>query len=94
MSKKSGKRKRGDRPMIDGDIDSAMVVTPETIYINKKDGSRVAKQIWVSLDKPNLNNTAVENLPEIPEMPFFNDPADMPSTHPEPARRNRVSIHQ
>lgn len=90
-TKKTGKRKRGERPMIVGEIDSAMVVTPETIYKTKKDGSLVTKQVWVSLDTPNPNITAVE-IP--PEMPYFDDPVDMSSPHPEPARTYRVSFHQ
>jgi hypothetical protein len=91
MSKKTGKRKRGERPMIDGEIDSAMVVTSETIYKTKMDGSTVAKQVWVSLDTPNPNITAVE-IP--PEMPRYDEPVDM-SSHPETAgtRTYRVSIH-
>jgi hypothetical protein len=91
MSKKTGKRKRGERPMIDGDIDSAMVVTSETIYKTKKDGSTVQKQVWVSLDTPNPNITAVENSPEIL---LFDDPVDM-SSHPETTRTRtyRVSLH-
>lgn len=91
MSKKSGKRKRGERPMIDGDIDSAMVVTSETIFKTKKDGSTVTKKVWVSLDIPNPNLKDVE-FP--PEMPVFDEPVDM-SSHPETAgtRTYRVSIH-
>ena len=65
--------------MIDGDIDSAMVVTSETIYKTKKDGSTVKKQVWVYLDTPNPNITAVKNPPEILD---FDDPEDM-SSHPE-----------
>jgi hypothetical protein len=93
MSKKTGKRKRGEHPMIDGNIDSAMVVTPETIFKTKKDGSTVTKQVWVSLDTPNPNETAIESPAE---SPFFDDPVDMSSIHPETActRTYRVSIHQ
>ena len=92
MSKKTGKRKRGERPMIDGDIDLAMVVTPETIYKTKKDGSTVPKQVWVSLETKetsNWNISAVENRPEIHS---FNEPVDISSPHPETARKYRVSI--
>ena len=93
MSKKTGKRKRGEGPMIEGDIDLAMAVMPETIYITKKDGTTVAKQIWVSLDTPppKANITAVDNPPE---MPIFNDPVDMSSPPPETARKYRVSFHR
>ena len=83
MSKKTGKRKCGEGPMIEGDIDLAMAVMPETIYITKKDRTTVAKQIWVSLNTlpPKANITAVDNPPE---MPIFNGPVDMSSP---PARK-------
>jgi hypothetical protein len=88
MSKKTSKRKRGERPMIDGEIDSAMVVTPETIFKTKKDGSTVTKQVWVSLESPNPNIIAVENPPE---MHAFDEPVDLSSPLPDTGRTYRVS---
>ena len=90
MSKKSGKRKRGERPMIEGEIDLARVVTPETIFKTKKDGSTVAKKVWVSLETPNPNITAVEN-PQ--QMHGFDETVDMSSPQPDTARTYQVSIY-
>ena len=49
--------------MVDGEIESALVVTPETIYETQTDGTMVAKQVWVSLDTPNPKVTTVEKSP-------------------------------
>jgi len=90
MSKKSGKRKQREGPMIEGHIDLAMGVTSETIYITKKDGSTVPKKVWVSLDTPNPNIAAIENSPQIP---ISDEPVDMSSPHPETAHTYQVSIY-
>lgn len=60
-TQKTTKRKRGKGPMIIGDVDSARVVTPKTIYETKKDGSVVAKEVWGSLYSP------APDLPAIPD---------------------------
>jgi hypothetical protein len=76
--------------MIDGDFDSALVVTPETIYKTKKDGSIVKKQVWVALDtpKPTVEQPAAERS----AMEY--EPVDMSESHPHPetARTYQVSI--
>lgn len=91
MSKKIGKRKRGEGPRMEGDVRLATVVTPKTIYKTKKDGSTVAEKVWVSLDTPTPKVTAVENLQQIPSS---DEPVDMSSPPPETSRSYRVSIYQ
>lgn len=80
--------------MIDGDPDSAMVVTREIIYKTKKDGSTVRQQVWVPLDAPNQNITTAVKNPR--EMPVFDNPQDMSTPYEETARTHtyRVSIHR
>jgi hypothetical protein len=99
------KRGRGD-PLIDGDVELASCVTPETITITKKDGSTYEKQIWISMDNPIEANSsqrikandnrqrkkANENPPEIPVMDYQQDydPVDMSS--PPPNRTNTYLV--
>src|SRR5271168_4246591 len=51
-NQRNTKRKRATGPMIVGEVDSAQVVTPKTIYKTKKDGTVMSTQIWESLDPP------------------------------------------
>lgn len=92
--------------MIDGDVELASCVTPETITITKKDGSTYEKQIWISMDNPIEANSsqrikandnrqrkkANENPPEIPVMDYQQDydPVDMSS--PPPNRTNTYLV--
>jgi len=77
--------------MVDGEIDSADVITPKTIYKTKKDGTIVTEKGWESLNTPNKKPTVVEKQPEIPS--FGYDPVDMPSPQQEKKRTHRVSLY-
>lgn len=94
------KRQRKNGPMIDGDVDSAQVVTPRTITETKRDGSIIKKQVWESLDTPSPKSSAMENTPEVPAMgdeqshyPAF-DPAFDPAnpSHPPPVRTKKSQV--
>lgn len=76
--------------MIDGDVDSAQVVTQRTITETKHDGSTVKKQVWVSLDKPGEKSTAVEKVPERP--PFDYEPVYEPADMSSPQRTNKSQV--
>ena len=90
-SRKNDKQKQGIGPMVDGEIESALVMTPETIYETQRDGTMVAKQVWVSLDTPNPKVTAVEKSPEMPALEY--EPVDMSSPQPERKHTYQVSIY-
>lgn len=79
---KNFKRKRGIGPMVDGDVESASVVTTDTIYETKKDGSVVEKEIWVPLYP---KASTVENTPQTPPFTpsFTYEPIDNPSSPPQ-----------
>ena len=80
--------------MIDGEIDSALVVTPETIYETRKDGTTVTKQVWVSLDTPIPKVTAEERRAEMPALEYMPDiEPDNSSPQPETTRRYQVGIY-
>jgi hypothetical protein len=92
-TKRNNKRKRKG-PMIDGEIDSALTVTPKTISETKEDGTTVTKQIWVSLDKPQVTQrraTVVEEQADIPAVGY--DPDDIPSPQQEGTRTYQVRIN-
>lgn len=81
--------------MIDGDVDSAQVVTQRTISDTMEDGSIIKKQVWVSLDTPNQKLTAVEKASEIPASGYdpAYDPEDISSPQPERTKKSQVSIY-
>lgn len=76
--------------MIVGEVDSAQVVTPKTIFVTKKDGRVITKRVWESLDEP-----AAATLPtvgfssELSGMDY--EQADIPSPQAG-STTNRVSI--
>jgi hypothetical protein len=90
-TRKFNKRKRGKGPMLDGDVTSAQVVTSQTISETRKDGSTVLKRVWVSLDTPHQNLTAVENPAQMPG--FDEEPGDMPSPPTDQTNKYQVSVH-
>jgi hypothetical protein len=71
-SKKTHKRKRGNNPMIDGDLSSARFVTFETITETRKDGTMGTKRVMVSLDTPSIVSTTsnISTTDEIPAEDF------------------------
>ena len=77
--------------MVDGEIESALVVTLETIYETQRDGTMVAKQVWVSLDTPNPKVTTIEKSPEMPALEY--EPVDMSSPQLERTHTYQVSIY-
>jgi KDZ transposase family protein len=97
-TKKNNKRKRGRPDMIDGDVDSAPVVTERTITEIKQDGRTVTKRVWVSLDIPQETLTAVRNTPETSPFEFdpVYEPAEEPANMSPPPRTNKpqVSIYR
>ena len=82
--------------MIDGDIDSALAVTQETIY-ETKEGTTVPKQIWVSLDTSKPKVTSIDKGAERPDFEYEHEhehgpePIDMSSPQQERTRTHRVS---
>jgi hypothetical protein len=77
-------------PIIIGDVESAQVVTPKTIYETKRDGSLMQKQVWESLD-PNTSVGPIVDKGQ-PFVPFDNEPADFPSPQPEHSYTTPVRI--
>src|SRR6202522_1698254 len=65
-NQRNTKRKRATGLMIVGEVDSAQVVTPKTIYKTKKDGTVMSTQIWESLDPPSSSHVtpAIEKMKE------------------------------
>jgi hypothetical protein len=84
-SKKSHKRKRG-KPMVDGDITSAHVVTYKTVTETKRDGTSVTKRVAVSLDTP----SNVSTTDETPTNDFFNN-YEPDNVSPAPVERTNPS---
>jgi hypothetical protein len=76
--------------MVDGEVESAQVVTPKTINETLKDGTTVKKKVWVSLDTPCSSKTTVENRPQSPTMDY--DPVDIGSPQPERRKQYQVSV--
>jgi len=81
--------------MIIGEIDSAQVVTPKTIYETMEDGTVLEKEVWKSLDETPLNTPAIEdrrNETPVNEMPPNDyEPVDIPSPPQEPSYTHQVS---
>ena len=76
--------------MVDGEVESALVVTPKTINETKKDGTTVKKKVWVSLGMPSSSSTTVENHPQSPIMDY--EPVDIGSPQPEKRNKYQASI--
>jgi hypothetical protein len=87
--KKSQKRKRGKQPMVDGEPDSAQVVTHKQITVISDDGTMVKKKVLESLDTP-APSAAAE--PKAPEIPPTDHEMDNMSPQPEPIKIYRVGI--
>jgi len=89
-TKRQSKRKRGPGPLIVGDVESAQVVTPKTIYETKSDGTLATKQVWESLEEHVPDKPVVESHSEIPSLTY--EPVDdNPSPQPESTQTYRVS---
>lgn len=77
--------------MIDGDIDSAPVVTSKTILETRKDGSTVPKKIWVPLDIPNSTSAAVEKPADMSGFEY--EPVDMSTPPPETTKTKTYQVN-
>jgi hypothetical protein len=81
--------------MIIGEIESAQVVTPKTIYETKEDGTISQKEVWESLDATTSNFLAInDKRNEMPgnEMPPNDyEPVEIPSPQQEPSYTHQVS---
>lgn len=60
---KNHKRKRGHKPMVDGDVSSAQAVTFKTTTETRRDGTTFTKRVLVSLDSQPENVSTAENYP-------------------------------
>src|SRR5271155_2114267 len=91
-NQRNTKRKRATGPMIVGEVDSAQVVTPKTIYKTKKDGTVMSTQIWESLDPPSSSHVtpAIEKMKE--RETLNHEPAEFPSPPPEGSHTFPVGI--
>lgn len=69
--------------MVDGELDSATVVTGKIIYETQKDGTTIRKKVWVPLEPSipsNPSNSTSKNV-EISDENY--EPNDMESPQPE-----------
>src|SRR5271155_4911178 len=91
-NQRNTKRKRATGPMIVGEVDSAQVVTPKTIYKTKKDGTVMSTQIWESLDPPSSSHVtpAIEKMKE--RETLNHEPAEFPLPPPEGSHTFPVGI--
>jgi hypothetical protein len=87
--KKSQKRKRGKQPLVDGQPDSAQVVTHSKIRVMGDDGTMVMKKILESLDTP---THALSAEPKDPDMPPIDYEMGNISPQPVPVKTYRVGI--
>ena len=69
--------------MIDGEVDSARVVTSKKVVETMKDGTSVTKKIWVPLDLPNPSSSNMEMPVDVSGLEFESEPMDIPSPQPE-----------
>src|ERR1700678_3801310 len=91
-NQRNTKHKRATGPMIVGEVDSAQVVTPKTLYKTKKDGMVMSTQIWKSLDPPSSSHVtpAIEKMKE--RETLNHEPAEFPSPPPEGSHTSPVGI--
>lgn len=82
--------------MIDGEVDSATVITTDTIIETRKDGTKVEKKIFVPLYAPKPMVT-VEQAAKMQPSGYEPDepvvPVDFPSPQQEREHTYQVSIH-
>jgi hypothetical protein len=89
-SQRNTKRKRG--PMIIGEVESAEVVTPKTVYETKKDGTVRSKQVWEQLDPTSTHVTPVVDKRKERAAEYEPDDFRNPSPQPEPSHTSPVSV--
>jgi hypothetical protein len=86
---RSQKRKRGKDPLIDGEPDSAQVVTHTTVKVTLNDGSTSSQRVLVPLDAPSPSIDMMDHMPDISEISYD---IDRDSPPPDRRRTNRVFI--
>jgi hypothetical protein len=98
---KNKKRKRGNNPILDGDVRLAHSVRPQVVTKTKKDGSIVKNRVWISMDNPPPNVTATSDS-NTTNMPASDSEYDENNTflpeedsNPQPGRtqNSRVSLY-
>jgi hypothetical protein len=81
--------------MIIGELDSAEVVTPKTIYETMEDGTVLEKEVWKSLHETPSNTPPIDdrrNETTGNEMPPNDyEPVEIPSPQQEPSYTHQVS---
>lgn len=75
--------------MLNGDDNSAIVVTPKTIYETKNDRSVLMKQVWEALNTPTAQDSIIEKKAQTP--PFTYEPFNHHSPPPDRTETHRVS---
>jgi hypothetical protein len=86
---RSQKHKRGKDPLIDGEPDSAQVVTHTTIKVTLNDGSTSLERVLVPLDAPSPTINTIDHMQDISDNTYD---IDHDSPHPDRRRTNRVFI--
>ena len=86
---RSQKRKRGKDPLIDGEPDSALVVTHTTVKVNLNDGSTSSQRVLVPLDAPSPTIDTMDHMQDISANTYDNEHDSPP---PDRRRTNRVFI--
>ena len=77
-------------PMIVGDVNSAQVVTPKTIYETKEDGTLTSTEVWQSLDPQTPQVTPV--VKERSTFEYEPDELRNPSPPPEGSYKPTVRL--
>ena len=86
---RSQKRKRGKDPLIDGEPDSAQVVTHTTVKVTLNDGSTSSHRVLVPLDAPSQTIYTVDHMQDISDNTYG---IDQDSPPPDTRRTDRVYI--
>jgi hypothetical protein len=86
---RSHKRKRGKDPLIDGEPDSAQVVTHTTVKVTLNDGSTSSTRVLVPLDAPSPPITTMDQMQDISDITYDIEHESPP---PDKRRTNQVFI--
>jgi len=85
----SQKHKQGKDPLIDGEPESAQVVTHTTVKVTLNDGSTSSQQVLVPLDAPSPTVDMMDHMQDISDITYG---IDRDSPPPDRRRTNRVFI--
>lgn len=84
---RSQKRKRGKDPLIDGEPESAQVVTHTTIKVTLNDGSTSSQRVLVPLDAPSPPMNRVDHIQDFSDIAYDFEHESSP---PERRKTDRV----